>query len=154
MTITVQQFRADFPEFGSSVAYPSSQITFWMNLAYMLLNASRWGSVLDIGAELFIAHNIAIEAKAAAEAAGGGIPGTQVGPMNSKSVDKVSIGYDTGAGIEANAGHWNLTVYGTRFIRLVKMFGAGPIQVGIGQVPAGNGQAWPGPSTNPGFTNF
>jgi len=54
-----------------------------------------------------------------------------------------------------NAGHWNLTVYGTRFIRFAKMFGAGPIQIGIGYNPSPfGGPAWPGPDCNPGFTNF
>jgi hypothetical protein len=154
MTVSVAQFRADFPEFGSTDIFPASQVTFWLNLASLLINPNRWGKVLDAGTELFVAHNLAIEARAQAEAAGGGIPGGQVGPMNSKSVDKVSIGYDTSAGIEAGAGHWNLTTYGTRFIRLAKMFGAGPVQIGVGVVPNGNGLAWPGPLTTPGFTNF
>lgn len=153
MTITVQQFRADFPEFGSTSTFPNSGIQFWLDFSYNFLNASRWGKSLDIGAELFAAHNLAIEAKAQAAASAGGIPGEQTGPVNSKSVDKVSIGYDTGAGIQPDAGHWNLTVYGTRFIRMVRMFGAGPIQVGSFASPS-TGMAWSGPLTTPGFTNF
>jgi hypothetical protein len=153
MTITVQQFRADYPEFSSSSQYPNSAITYWLNLAYLLLNPSRWGSVLDTGAELFVAHNVAIEARAQAEAANGGIPGGQVGPINSKSVDKVSISYDTSTGIQEGAGHWNLTVYGTRLIKLARMFGAGPIQVGIGYDPYGGG-AWAGPDVTPSMTGF
>lgn len=145
--ITPAQFRADFPEFASSVAYPNSQLTFWLNFAYVMLNATRWGRSLDMGAELFVAHNICLEARAQADAARGGIPGQQVGPINSKSVDKVSMGYDTSSGIEVGAGHWNLTIYGTRFVRMMKLFGAGPVQVGIGQVPSGNGPAWPGPGS-------
>lgn len=143
--LTPAQLRTDFPEFASTVVYPTSQVTFWITLAYKLLNAQRWGNVLDQGVELFVAHNLAIEARAQADAAKGGIPGQQVGPVSSKSVDKVSMGYDTGSGIEPGAGHWNLTIYGTRFVRLMRMFGAGPVQVGIGAVPVGSGQAWPGP---------
>jgi hypothetical protein len=41
----------------------------------------------------------------------------------------VTQAYDTTAGIVPEAGHWNLTTYGMRFIQLVLMFGAGPIQV-------------------------
>ena len=149
MTITVQQFRADFPEFSSTTTFANSQIQFWLDIAYSMLNAARWGRQLNIGVEMFTAHNIAIEAKAQAEAVNGGIPGSQVGPINSKSVDKVSVGYDTGAGLQPDAGHWNLTVYGTRFIRLVRMFGAGPLQIGVGVSPPLSGGAWPGPLSVP-----
>jgi hypothetical protein len=146
MTITPQQLRSDYPEFASTTVYPNSAIEYWSGYAYLMLNANRWGKMLDLGAALFIAHHITIEARNQAIAAKGGIPGEQTGPLSSKSVDKVSISYDTGSGIEPNAGHWNLTVYGTRFIRLVKMFGAGPVQVGGGISLSGSGMAWPGPT--------
>lgn len=154
MTISPQQFRVDYNEFNSSVTYPNSALSFWLDIAYRQLNADRWGTSIDIGAELFVAHHLSIEARAQAESQAGGIPGGQVGPINSKSVDKVSIGYDTGAGIQPDAGHWNLTVYGTRFIRMARMMGAGPLFIGVGAVPAGNGLAWPGPSTIPSVTGF
>lgn len=154
MTITVADFRANFPEFTSSSDFSNATIQFWLDLAYQMLNASRWLNQLDIGAQLFTAHNIALEAKALKESQNGGIPGQNTGPINSKSVDKVSVGYDTGAGIVPDAGHWNLTTYGTRFIWMLRMFGAGPIQVGIGSAPSMSGTAWPGPLTTPGFSNF
>lgn len=145
MTITPQQLRSDYPEFVSTTTYPNSQLEYWLKFAYLMLNADRWGEMLDLGAALFVAHHVTIEARNQATAANGDIPGEQTGPLSSKSVDKVSISYDTGSGIEPGAGHWNLTVYGTRFIRLMRMFGAGPIQIGIGQVPSGSGLGWPGP---------
>jgi len=154
MTVEVAQFRADYPEFGSTTDFPNSTLQYWIKVAYSMLNAQRWGAQLDIGAELFVAHNVALEAKAAKEAKRGGVPGEQTGPVNSKSVDKVSVGYDTNGAAEENAGHWNLTIYGTRFIRMAKQFGAGPIFVGVGVAPPMNGPAWPGPLTTPGFTNF
>ncbi len=154
MAITVAQFRADYPEFSSTTVYPDSQVNYWMNIAYILLNAGRWMRMLDMGAELFIAHNLALEARAQANASAGGIPGESTGPVSSKSVGPVSMGYDTTAGIEEGAGHWNLTIYGTRFIKLAKMFGAGPVQIGIGSAPSYSGMAWSGPLTTPGFTNF
>jgi len=154
MTITVAQFRQDYPEFASTSQYTPSAVTYWLNLAYAMLNTRRWGNQLDIAAELFVAHNLVLEARAQAESKNGGIPGQQVGPVNSKSVDKVSIGYDTGSGIETDAGHWNMSIYGTRFIRLAKMFGAGPLQIGIGATPTGTGLGWSGPNVTPGFSNF
>lgn len=154
MTISIAQFRADYPEFSSTTQYPNSQVTYWLNLAYSVLNAGRWGRQLDIGAALFTAHNIVIEARAQTEALQGALPGQMTGPVSSKSVDKVSVSYDTASGIEAGAGHWNLTIYGARFAKLIRLFGAGPLQIGVGSVPPGSGQAWAGPNTTPGFSNF
>jgi hypothetical protein len=152
--ITAQKFRADFPEFCDAEVYLNSQVDYYIKLAYLMLNPSRWGNTIDFGAGLFIAHNISLEARAQATAENGGIPGEQTGPVSSKSVDKVSISYDTGSGVQPGAGHWNLTIYGTRFTRLARMMGSGPIQVGIGVAPTGSGSAWSGPIVTPGFSNF
>lgn len=154
MAITVAQFRIDYPEFADVTKYPDSQVTYYLTLAYQMLNSSRWMSQLDLGAELFVAHNVQLEARAQIEANNGGIPGTTTGPIASKSVDKVSVSFDVGSGIEPDAGHWNLTIYGTRFIKLARMKGAGPLLVGIGVAPSGNGPAWPGPWPYPGVTSF
>jgi hypothetical protein len=50
------------------------------------------------------------------------------GMVARKTVDKVSVTYDTASAMEEDAGHWNLTVYGTRFIRLARMVGTGGMQ--------------------------
>ncbi|MBX9696911.1 MAG: DUF4054 domain-containing protein [Alphaproteobacteria bacterium] len=47
----------------------------------------------------------------------------------SKSVGGVSVGYDSTAQSEKDAGWWNRTTYGQQFIRLVRIFGAGAIQL-------------------------
>ena len=154
MTVVVADFRTHYPEFADVAVYPDTQVEFWLGIAYSMLSASRFGRQLDIAVELYTAHNLALEARAQATAANGGIPGEAVGVLNSKSVDKVSAGYDTSAATEQGAGHWNLTIYGTRLYRLIKLFGAGPIQIGIGSPPPLSGPAWPGPLTTPGFTNF
>ncbi|MBB4017377.1 hypothetical protein GGR16_002406 [Chelatococcus caeni] len=125
----VATFRQTFPEFSSETTYPDAQITFWLGLGEKLLNACRWGDVLDYALALFAAHNLVLEAQAQRTAAAGGIPGQSSGATSSKTVDKVSVSYDVNAGIVAGAGHWNLTTYGTRFIDLVMMFGAGGIQL-------------------------
>lgn len=145
ITVTVDSLRTDLPEFADPTAYPDSGITFWLSWAGILLNAQRWGRSLDLGALMFVAHHLVLERQAQKAAANGAVPGTGIGVINNKSVDKVSVGYDTSAVIDPKDGHWNMTTYGLRFIQMVKMFGAGPVQVGIGCAPPLSGPAWPGP---------
>jgi hypothetical protein len=142
MTVTVATFRTSFTEFTSATIYPDADVQFWLTYAGLLLNANRWKSMLDLGTSLFIAHNLVLEQQAKASAANGAPPGLSSGIVSSKSVDKVSISYDTNSAAEKDAGQWNLTIYGQRYFRLMKMFGAGPLQVGIGASPFDS--AWPG----------
>jgi hypothetical protein len=65
--------------------------------------------------------------------------------LNSKSVDKVSAGYDTASVAEEFGGNWNLTTYGQRLYRLMQQFGAGPLQIGAGPGCAPVYNTWPGP---------
>ncbi len=163
MTVTVAQFRANFAEFGSLALFPTGMVSFWLDVAYQLLNASRWGAQLDLAAQLYTAHNCVLEARMNAEAANGGIPGAQgsgLGVVNSKSVDKVSVGMDTGlvsAMQQQFAGDYGLTVFGVRLWRLIRLFGSGPLQVSTPGPSWFNGttsSGWSGPDVTPGFTNF
>lgn len=131
MTVTAQSFRASFPEFSDLASYPSATIDFWIDVAAQMLNASRWGTLLDTGIALFVAHNMVLERQNFRATINGGVPGIQSGVIASKGVDKVNISYDTASGVEEGAGHWNLTNYGSRFVRLTRMFGAGGIQIGV-----------------------
>jgi hypothetical protein len=131
--MTPAQFRTDFPEFASSSVYPDSLITLWSSVATQLVNAERWGTLTDIAIELCTAHHIALAARDQAASATGAIPGEMTGPVSAKSVDKVSVAYDTGAAALTNAGFWSLTTYGVRFLQLARMFGAGGIQVPLCQ---------------------
>lgn len=153
MAVTPDTFRTSLPEFTDATAYPDAGITFWLTWAGIMLNVQRWGRALDLGTLMFVAHHLVLERQAQAAAANGGVPGTNIGVINNKSVDKVTVGYDTTAAIDPKDGHWNLSTYGTRFISMVKMFGAGPIQVGIGSAPPFSGPAWPGPF-NGGYPNW
>lgn len=149
MTITANQFRTNFTAFANTELFPDPTIDFWLAVAYKLLPADRWSTMFDTAAELFVAHNVSLEARTLKEAANGKVPGQSMGMLSSKSVDKVSASYDTGSAAEENAGHWNLTLYGQRFIRLARMFGAGPVQIGAGCYDASNPlasiNAWAGP---------
>lgn len=119
-------FRADFPEFAAS---PDPRVNFWLVIASKMLNVDRWGDLIDHGQELFVAHHLALDSENAAAAALGGAVGQNTGPLSSQSVDKVSEAFDTGASSIADAGHWNLTTYGTQFYALWRMMGVGGIQL-------------------------
>ena len=141
MTVSVSSFRTSFSEFEDPSVYGDSDIEFWLQYGLLLLNPVRWGNVLDLGIQLFIAHNLVLEQQAKTTSKRGAVPGLNSGVIASKSVDKVSISYDTNSAMEKDAGQWNLTIYGSRYFKLMRMFGAGPIQVGIG---FGGATAWPG----------
>lgn len=149
MTVTNASFRQDFPAFANTTSYPDGMVTFWLTFATNLLTpaADRWGAMFDQGVELVMAHNLTIEYRSNTLASVGAPPGEATGMTNNKSVDKVSTGFDTASVAEEGGGHWNLTNYGSRFLRLARMIGAGPIQLGYGDTgnySAASG-AWPGP---------
>ena len=150
MTVTSASFRSNLTEFADASRFPESQVTYWLGLAAKLVaNTSRWGNLIDDGIQLFIAHNLTLERRAMDEADNGAAPGLSTGMINNKSVDKVSVGYDTTSAMELDAGHWNLTIYGMRYIRLARLIGAGPVQVGTPDCDPsgalGSSGAWPGP---------
>lgn len=129
MAVTVDSFKTDFCEFSDIALYRDEDIAFWLKYALLLLNPNRWGNLLDLGIELFVAHNLTIERQAKMASANGAPPGLATGIISAKSVDSVSISYDTNSAMEKDAGQWNLTTYGQRYWRMMQMFGAGPIQV-------------------------
>lgn len=155
MTISVEQFRADFPAFAnndtSPEAYPDEAVLMYAKIAPLFLDATRWGDAYTIGQELFIAHNLVLDGMGNVEGARTGLVGFAKGPVSSEGGDKVSVSYDTAAAMEKDAGHWNLTTYGLRFRQLSRMFGAGAVQVGPnpygGSFPFSG--AWPGVSPGP-----
>lgn len=159
LIVNPNKFRNDFSEFTDTTAYPDSLIRFWMGVASIFLNRSRWCDALCIGAELYVAHMIVLEKKDVDAASAGGWPGISKGAINSEAAGQVTVSYDTAVTLDETGGHWNLTVYGSRFLRMAKMFGAGPIQVGpCGGSPGtvwgadnGSGPAWSGPPCLPGW---
>lgn len=129
MSVTASSFRADFPEFTSTVVFPDATVAFWLGLAGKLLSVDRWGDLLDYGTELFVAHNLVLSARDQKAVSNGGIGGSGAGITSSKTVDKVSVSYDTANAAIDGAGNWNLTTYGTRYIQLARMVGAGGVQL-------------------------
>lgn len=125
-------FRALFPEFANSTTYPDATVSAWSAMAGKLLSAERWGDLADLGTGLFIAHNLVLATRDAAASSKGGVSGASGGVVASKSVDKVSVSYDTGATTVADGGAWNLTTYGVRYLQLARMVGAGGLQISPG----------------------
>jgi hypothetical protein len=149
------EFREAAPAFASPAIAPDDAILFWLNVGGLLFNVRRWDDMLGLGIILFVEHNLALEALAVAQGDAGGIPGLNKGVISSESAKSVSASYDTGAATEPGAGHWNLTTYGTRLMRMVGMFGAGPMQLNVG--PGGTCgpfvqlMEWSGPPCGPGW---
>jgi hypothetical protein len=158
--INSAQFRSDFPEFSDKTKYPDSAVNYWLAVATLLLVPDRWANVLQLGVELYIAHNMVLEAMSLDTAKAGGWPGLSKGTIQSESPGAVTIAYDSEPVLETDGGHWNLTVYGTRFLRFARMAGAGPIQVGpcgpgagtlTGDFYNSSGPGWSGPPMKPGI---
>ena len=163
MAVDASSFVADLPEFADATKYPPASITYWLNAASQLMNQNRWGapavagqpnSLYDLGQEMYVAHQLTLEARAQAVAANGGVPGESAGMVSAKSVDGVSKSYDTASAAEQNAGYFNLTVYGQRFWRLAEQVGMGGLQLGIGQAPPFATGAWAGPYPYPSSSGF
>ena len=138
MTATTTGFRASFPEFNTS---GDAQVTLYLGVATSFLSgaaddsANRWDSAnLDYITYLFIAHHLALAARRLATAQAGGIPGDVRGPVTSKSVDKVSESFDTKAVTFEDEAFWNQTSYGIQFFQIVRMAGAGGVQLGTTNV--------------------
>lgn len=150
MTVTPATLRALFPEFGNTAKFPDATINAWIPIAQQLVGEDRWGDSYDYGVTLVVCHHIALGAINAAAAAAGGVPGQSVGVVNNRSVDKASVGYDVNLAKEEGAGFWNRTTYGQQYWHMVRIFGAGPVQVGTpaaNPVASASGPAWPGPIT-------
>lgn len=135
--ITPAQFRTDFPEFSNTTDFTDSQINFWVNVAGLMMDPNRWQRLLGPGTELFVAHNLYFEAMNKRSANTGGVPGINKGVVSSEGAGSINVSYDTTAGLDKDASHWNQTNYGIRFHYLLRLIGAGPIHFGTG-APTGN----------------
>jgi hypothetical protein len=124
VTVTTESFRASFPEFADTGTYPDAVVSFWLAFVLRMLPADRWGDVLDHGVSLMLAHQVTLAAGSAR-----GKPGSIAAPQSAKTVDKVSVSYDTSAVRLDNAGHWAGTSYGLQFLQLARMIGAGGMQL-------------------------
>src|SRR5690348_13586609 len=129
LPVDVPTFRNMAPEFADSSLYLDSDILTWLTIAAENLDPNRWRTLLNIGIVQFAAHNLVLDRQAQKTAQRGGIPGQTAGIVSGKSLGGGSISYDTQSGVEADAGYWNLTIYGRRFYRYMTLVGMGGVQV-------------------------
>lgn len=128
--MTPTLFRQVYRQFADRESYPDEVLNYWITTATSFLPATRWGTLLDFGVGLFMAHHMTLDARDLLTAGAGGIPGDVRGPATQKSVDKVSQGYDTRAVTWENSAFWNQTRYGVQLINLARQFGVGGFQLG------------------------
>lgn len=129
---TPDQFRALFPQFADTTKYPDAIINARLAMADALMSESRFGAeVFPYVVGLFIAHYMALYAADQRSMAVGAAGGANSGVQTSKSVDKVSVGYDASMTMNPDAGFWNNTRYGSEFWEYLMIFGAGAIQLGV-----------------------
>lgn len=127
---SVSDFRTAFPQFADTTRFPDAQVTFRLNLADNLISEKVTGTeMFPYFAELFVAHYMVLWAADSRSVAAGGAGGSTNGVQASKSVDKVSVSYDTGSTLNPDAGFWNNSRYGAEFWQLIIMFGAGGRQL-------------------------
>lgn len=129
MSVTRANLVALFPEFSSTADYPDATVTAWLGYGEKMTDACAWGDCYVLGVCLYAAHLLVLGRKNMASAAAGGAPGGATGALTSKAVDKVSAGYDVSVAAIEGAGDWNLTTYGIQRARLMRLFGAGGVQL-------------------------
>jgi hypothetical protein len=88
-----------------------------------------WKNAWLHGVSLYVAHELVLANQNIKAASVGGSPGQSAGVATSKTVGTATVSYDATSISEKDAGFWNLTNYGKQFYRLVKIFGARPIQL-------------------------
>lgn len=131
MALTAADFRAIFPEFADTTAYPDTRIAFVLTEAGLRLLPSVWGELLDTGTAYFVAHRLAVASPVKASSAGGtGTASVAPAPgvVTSKAVGSVSKSMDVSIGAIKDAGEWNATTYGREFAGLAATVAAGAMQ--------------------------
>src|SRR5215471_7162046 len=138
--LTVDGFREDYPAFADAGRFPDEEIQHWIDIACAppnstpAVNKYRWGQFYQLGLELFVAHNLAIQdmmVQRAGPPGSGATPGgyygytpiVGTGVVASKSVNGVSLSYDNQIGMEQNAGWWGQTPWGNQYLYYLRLAG-------------------------------
>ncbi len=104
-----EAFSRLFPD----VASTPEQLAFWTSIGEGTLDRERWAELYEQGLALFVAHHAMV---------------SKPGQVSSRKVDGVAVTYDTTSSALEGGGHWNLTVYGQRYLSLARLVGAGGFQ--------------------------
>lgn len=138
MTVSVESFRATFRAFNDPGKFPDDAVTYYIQLATNFLAGSALSAgnrfdplSLDRAVSLYMAHQLTLDARDVDAVVAGAVPGELEGVATAKAVDKVSISMDSKAVTFDDEPFWNQTRFGVQLIDLVRMFGAGGIQLGV-----------------------
>ena len=136
-TYAVADFLEMYPQFGAAEGgtppIPTAVLTVYVNLASACLAYERWQDCWEVGMGFFIAHyatlyiqamaNVGDAAKVIASA------GVAKGIQASKSVNDVSVSYQSVVTGWESWGSWNLTLFGQQFVQMANIIGMGAIVV-------------------------
>ena len=127
---TAAMFLAAFPEFSGKVS--NALIEKWIGLGNDCLIYGRFGSYWELAMGLFTAHNLSLRLKAGDAETPSEIllsNANEVGAEQSKSVDTLSVSFDTASALDEykNWGGLKETVYGRQLIDIIIACGAGGI---------------------------
>ena len=125
----IPAFRAEFPEFVDSTVYPTPMITLWATLAEKQIVQDIWTDLYPTAVKLYVAHELVIATQNVKASKMNGSPGQSGGIANNKTVGSVSVSFDSTSQTEKDAGWWNRTTYGMQLYRLMRIFGAGCVQL-------------------------
>ena len=125
----IAQFRLDFPEFADEDVYTDSMCSFWSVLGEQINSVEVFGSAYTALIELFTCHNLSIQARNIDASAVGGIPSGDGGAISSKTVEQVSVDYDSVSTAISGGGDFNSTSYGRQYLILRRQFTCGVMQV-------------------------
>lgn len=118
-------FRAHFPAFADLSLYPDATVQMFLDVGAVMCSPTVWCNFQQLGSELICAHFLALQQLSMQGGNTGGVPGLSRGLMNSKSVSKVSVGYDVGITAMEGGGPWNYTIYGEQYLWFVQLVGTG-----------------------------
>lgn len=139
-------FRLHFPEFADVTVYPDPQVQFHIDTSTVMCNPAIWCQMQQLGVELMTAHFLAMSqymGQGGAGGAGGMVPGMQTGMKSSKSVSKVSVGYDNSLTGMEGWGPWNYTIYGQRWAWYAQLVGTGGYEtLAVGMEDSMAGLVW------------
>ena len=124
IVVSSSDFRAVFPEFTSTTAYPDALINAHIALAGCYISTQNYGD-LDFNArayaiELMAAHLLTLDLKASAGTSGGGLAATAGGQVISASIDGVSVSMTVPPNKDQLQYWLNQTPYGSRYLAILQ----------------------------------
>lgn len=123
----LEAFREAFPELNGDV-FPDAAVLLRLKIAEKFFSKTLWSdeTVRDHCIGLHAAHFLLLHGSRSAGGEGGA---GAAGVVASKSVDGAAVSFDTGSVTDQGAGSWNATPYGRELWMLLRIFGAGAVQL-------------------------